>query len=170
MRPEKKYLVREVGEHLEKSDYVFLADYSGITVDETSALRAGLADCGAEFHVVKNSALKVAAAERNLLGFDEFLTGPTAIVTGGDDMSGTAKFLHKFYKEKDRVSVKVGALGDRQLTAQEVSSLAALPNLEILRAQFLSLLNMPTTRLVTLLHTPARQLATVLKVKAEKGE
>ena len=85
-------------------------------------------------------------------------------------MSGTAKFLHKFYKEKDRVSVKVGALGDRQLTAQEVSRLAALPNLEILRAQFLSLLNMPTTRLVTLLHTPARQLATVLKVKAEKGE
>ena len=90
MRPEKKYLVREAGEHLEKSDYVFLADYSGITVDETSELRAGLAVCGAEFHVVKNSALKVAAAERNLLGFDEFLTGPTAIVTGGDDdVTGT---------------------------------------------------------------------------------
>ena len=170
MRPEKKYLVREAGEHLEKSDYVFLADYSGITVDETSELRAGLAECGAEFHVVKNSALKVAAAERNLLGFDEFLTGPTAIVTGGDDASGAAKILRKFYKGKDKVSVKAGALGDRQLTAQEVSSLAELPNLETLRTQFLSLLNMPTTLLVTLLHTPARQLVTVLKAKAEKGE
>ena len=170
MRPEKKYLVREAGEHLEKSDYVFLADYSGITVDETSELRAGLAVCGAEFHVVKNSALKVAAAERNLLGFDEFLTGPTAIVTGGDDASGAAKVLRSFFKNKEKIVVKTGTLGDRQLTAREVSVLAGLPNLETLRAQFLSLLNAPSTRLVTLLEAPARQLATVLKAKVEKGE
>ena len=170
MRPEKKYLVREATEHLEKSDYVFLADYSGITVDETKELRSGLAERGAEFHVVKNSALKVAATERSILGICEFLTGPTAIVTGGDDASGTAKILRKFRKEKEKIVVKAGMLGDRQLSAKEVVGLADLPNLETLRAQLLSLLNTPSTQLVSLLGTPARQLATVLKAKADKGE
>ena len=37
MRPEKKYLVEEVGRHLDKSEYLFLADYKGITVAETAA-------------------------------------------------------------------------------------------------------------------------------------
>ncbi len=170
MRPEKEYLVREVGEHLQKSDYVFLADFTGVSVDETSELRAGLAEKGAEFHVVKNSSLRKAAAEREMPDLDDYLSGPTAIVTGGDDASGTAKILRKFHKEKEKVSVKAGALGDRLLTAEQVSQLADLPNLETLQAQFLSLLNTPATQLATLLSAPSRQFVTVLQAKADKGE
>jgi hypothetical protein len=34
MRPEKQYLVEEVRHHLDKSDYVYLANYERITVEE----------------------------------------------------------------------------------------------------------------------------------------
>ena len=91
MRPEKKYLVEEVGEHLKKSDYVYLANYERITVDETAQLRASLAEHNAEFHVVKNSIFGVAAGERELPDVSEHLKGPTAIVVGGDNPSGVAK-------------------------------------------------------------------------------
>jgi len=167
MRPEKKFLIREVSEHLENSDYVFLTDFTGITVDESNELRGVLASQGAEFHIVKNSALKLAAAERNISISEEFLVGPTAIVTGGDP-SGAAKALGAFRKSKSKLSVKAGALGDRQLTSKDVSSLADLPNLETLQAQLLSLLGTPPTRLVTLFNTPARQFVTVLAAKADK--
>jgi large subunit ribosomal protein L10 len=43
MRPEKQYLVEEVNEHLNKSDYVYLANYERITVEEIAELRASLA-------------------------------------------------------------------------------------------------------------------------------
>ena len=33
MRPEKEYLVEEVNTHLDKSDYVYLANYERITVE-----------------------------------------------------------------------------------------------------------------------------------------
>ena len=81
MRPEKKFLVREVAEQLEKSEYVYLTDFTGITVDESDELRGELASRGAEFHIVKNSALKIAATERNISISEEFLSGPCLLYT-----------------------------------------------------------------------------------------
>ena len=77
--------------------------------------------------------------------------------------------MSDYFKSKDKVSVKAGALGDRSLSADEVKQLASLPGLEQLRAQLLSLLNTPATSLVTVLSAPARGMVTVLKAKADKG-
>ena len=39
MQPEKKFLVDEVGAYLDKSDYVFLADFQRVTVAETELIK-----------------------------------------------------------------------------------------------------------------------------------
>ncbi|MDC3282703.1 50S ribosomal protein L10 [Opitutales bacterium] len=167
MRPEKEYLIKEASDHLEKSTFFFLTDYKGINSEETSELRAKLAERGAEFHVVKNTSLRLAAKEKNLPDLGEFLSGHTAIVVGGDDASGVAKDLSKYFKSKDKVSVKAGVLGDRALNAQEVKKLAQLPSLEIIRAQLLSLVNTPATQVVSILNQPARGLLNVLQAKSK---
>ena len=169
MRPEKTYLIDEAKNHLGKSEYFFLTDYQGIDAKETSELRNKLAERGAEFHVVKNSSIRLAANPELVEELDTYLKGHTAIVVGGDDASGVAKVLGDYFKSKDKVSVKAGALGDRSLTAEEVKQLAKLPGLEQLHAQLLSLLNTPATSLVSVLSAPARGMVTVLKAKADKG-
>ena len=169
MRPEKKYLIKEASDYLSRSEYFFLTDYQGINSEETTSLRTKLAERGAEFHVVKNSSLTLAAKEKNLPDFSEHLSGHTAIVLGGDDPSGVAKTLSAFLKETKKVSVKAGALGDRVLTSDEVKQLSKLPSLEVLQSQLLSLFNTPGTRLVTVLSEPSRSLVTVLKAKADKS-
>ena len=169
MRPEKTYLIDEAKNHLGKSEYFFLTDYHGIDAQETSELRSKLAERGAEFHVVKNSSIRLAANPDVVEELDSHLKGHTAIVIGGDDASGVAKVLRDYFISKEKVSVKAGALGDRTLTADEVKQLASLPGLEQLRAQLLSLLNTPATSLVTVLSAPARGMVTVLKAKADKG-
>ncbi len=169
MRPEKAYLVKEASYYLSRSEYVFLADYQGINAEETTELRKKLAERGAEFHVVKNSSLRLAAKEQDLPDISEHLSGHTAIVVGGEDASGVAKALGLYYKDNDKVTVKGGALGDRLLTAGEIKTLAKLPGLEVLRAQLLSLLNTSASQFVGVLGAPARGLVTVLKAKSEKG-
>ena len=169
MRPEKAYLVKEASDYLSRSEYVFLADYQGINAEETTELRKKLAERGAEFHVVKNSSLRLAAKEQDLPDISEHLSGHTAIVVGGEDASGVAKALDLYYKDNDKVTVKGGALGDRLLTAGEIKTLAKLPGLEVLRAQLLSLLNTSASQFVGVLGAPARGLVTVLKAKSEKG-
>ncbi len=172
MRVQKKYLIDEVESHLKKSDYVILANYTGITVEETAELRDKLAADGAEFHVVKNSSFRVAAKALGLPDVDDALTGPTAIIVGGSNSPGAAKTVTAFFKDKKKVEVKSAILGDKVISAADVQALAELPSLDALRAQLLGLLNQPGTMFVRLLNAPAQNLANVLqaKVRAEGGE
>lgn len=168
MRPEKTFLIEEAKSHLSKSEYFFLTDYKGIDSKETTELRSKLAERGAEFHVVKNSSIRLAADSNVVESLDAELKGHTAIIVGGDDATGVAKALGDYFQSKKKVTVKGGALGDRTLTAGDIKQLAKLPGLEQLRSQLLSLLNAPASSLVTLLSAPARGMVTVLKAKADK--
>mgnify|MGYP002630845809 CR=1 FL=1 len=170
MRTEKKYLVEEVGSHLDKSDYVFLTNFEKITVEETEELRSSLVEQGAEFHVVKNSILDVAAKERELPSLADWLAGPTAIVVGGNDPSAVAKALQAFFKAKSKNGVKVGVLGDKTLTEDDVKILADLPSIEVLKAQLLGLFNKPATNLVSVLNAVPTSVVNVLQARADQEE
>ncbi len=172
MRAEKQYLVNEVSNHLEKSDFVFLTNFERITVAETSELRSTLSERGAEFHVVKNSVLDVAARNGNLPELNAWLAGPTAIVVGGSDPSGVAKTLRKFYRAKKKNEVKVGVLGNKTLTQDDINVLADLPSIEVLKAQLLNLLNAPATQMASVLNAVPTSVVNVLQARAdqEKGE
>ena len=163
MRPEKQYLVEEVNEHLNKSDYVYLANYERITVEEIAELRASLAEHNAEFHV-----FGVAAAAKDLPDLSEHLTGQTAIIVGGDNPSGVAKALGAFFKKKEKVDVKAGILDEKVLTKEEIAVLAKLPGLEALRSQLLGLLTQPATGFVRVLNAVPQSLLFALQAKAEK--
>ncbi|GHC10989.1 50S ribosomal protein L10 [Cerasicoccus arenae] len=168
MRPEKKYLVQEVSEQLAKSEYVFLTDFNRLTVAETAELRGQLAAQNAEFHVVKNSILNTAIKEREMPCIEDALDGPTAIVVGGPNPSEVAKVLIKFFKDREKVEVKKGVLGDKTLTKDEVEALSKLPSLDELRATFLSLLNTPATQMVRVLIATPQGILNVLQAKADK--
>ncbi len=140
MRAEKQYLISEVDTHLKKSDYVILTNFSKVTVADTAELRKRLATEKAEFHVVKNSSLRVAAKALGLPEFESALAGPTAVIVGGKNSAGVAKILKKFFEDKQKLEIKVGVLDKKLYSAADLSKIADLPPFEALRAQFLGLL------------------------------
>jgi len=139
MRAEKQYLIAEVETHLKKSDYVILANFSKVTVSDVADLRSKLAAEKAEFHVVKNSSLRVAAKALGLPDIESSLTGPTAVVVGGKNPAGVAKVLKKFFSDKQKLEIKVGVIEKKTITASDLSIMADLPSLEALRSQLLGL-------------------------------
>ncbi len=140
MRAEKKYLITEVETHLKKSDYVILANFASLSVADVAEIRSRLAGESAEYHVVKNSSLRVAAKVLGLPDVDAGLTGPTAIVVGGKNPAGVAKVLKHFIEEKKKLAVKTGILDRKVMSAAEWSQIAVLPSFGALRSQFLGLL------------------------------
>lgn len=168
MQTEKKYLVEEVSNYLGKSNYVFLADFERVTVAETEELRHALAELGAEFHVVKNRILKLAASERDIELDGELLTGPTGVIVGGDNPPGVAKALEKFFKDKKKLEIKGGVLDQATLSVDEVANLAKLPPEEILKAQLLGLLNQPASQMVRIIQAVPQGLLNVLHAKSQK--
>lgn len=157
MRAEKQFLVAEVESHLKKSDYVILTNFTGVTVSDVAELRADLRQENAEFHVVKNSSLRVAAKAMGLPEIDESLNGPTAIVVGGENSAGVAKILKKFFESKQKLEVKVGVMEKKLVSAAELAAIADLPPFDALRAQFLSLLTSNAAAFVRVLDAKVKK-------------
>ncbi|MDD2764001.1 MAG: 50S ribosomal protein L10 [Opitutaceae bacterium] len=170
MRVEKKYLIEEVAGHLKKSDYVILANYDKMTVADVSELRRRLAAHNAEFHVVKNSSLRVAAQALGLPNFDSALIGPTAVIVGGKNSPGVAKVIRDFIKEKQKIVVKAGVLSNKLISTREIEKLAELPSLDTLRAQLLGLLNQPAGMFVRVLNAVPQGVVNVLQAKVRAAE
>jgi len=95
----------------------------------------------------------------------------TAVVVGNDkaDLGAVAKVLKQFGREFEKPKFKVGSLGRKALSADEISAVADLPSLDALRAQLIGLLQTPATRIAVVLGAPASQIARVLKAHAEKA-
>lgn len=169
MRPAKQFLVDEVERHLRKSDYVYLANFDRITVMDVGELREKLAAEKAEFHVVKNSVLRVAARRLELPDLEAWLTGPTAIVVGGENPSGVAKVVRSFFQTANKGTVKVGVVNRRTYGPDDVKALAELPSLDVLRAHLLGLLTTPARSLLFVFNGVPTSFLNVLQAKAKEG-
>lgn len=148
MRAEKKYIVEEVTGHLKKSDYIIVANYNKMSVDDVANLRAKLTPEKAEFHVVKNSSFRVAAKAFGLPDMDAALSGPTAIIVGGKNPYGIAKIVKKFFTDTQKLEVKTGVIDKKSFSAKEMSILADLPSFDALRSQLLGLFMQPAAAFV----------------------
>lgn len=157
MRAEKNYLITEVETHLKKSEYVILANFTKVTVSDVADLRAKLAVEKAEFHVVKNSSLRVAAKALGLPEIESALTGPTAVVVGGKNPAGVAKVLKKYFQDKQKLEVKIGVLDKKLVSASDLARMADLPPFEALRSQFLSLLTSNAASFVRVLDAKVKK-------------
>ena len=157
MRAEKQFLIAEVDSHLKKSDYLILANFTKVTVADTAELRKRLAVEKAEFHVVKNRSLRVAAKALGLPEFDSVLTGPTAVVVGGKNSAGVAKVLKKFFEDKQKLEIKIGVIDKKLVSAADLLKIADLPSFEALRSQFLGLLTSNAAAFVRVLDAKVKK-------------
>lgn len=58
MHPAKATIVEDIVSRLNSSPFLFIADYTGLKVDQFSELRNRLSGVGASCHVVKNTFLR----------------------------------------------------------------------------------------------------------------
>ena len=170
MRPEKKLIVEDLKKQVGSSPFVILTEYKGMTVAQFTELRKRLHGAKAEYHVAKNTMLRHAMKAAELPEFDRSFGGMTAVVVGNEkaDIGAVAKVLKQFGKEFEKPKFKVGSLGKKALSVEEISAVADLPSLDVLRAQLVGLLQTPATRIAVVLGAPASQIARVLKAHADK--
>ena len=166
-KEQKKELVAQYDEWLEKSEALVLTEYIGMTVKDMDNLRASIREAGGEFHIVKNTLIKRLFTEKEMELKDEHYINTTAIGFAFEDPPALAKALADFAKGSDFLKIKAGYLDNKLMTSSEVIALANVPPLPVVRAQLLSTLLAPATKLVRTLAEPGRQVAAVLKAFAD---
>ncbi|TNM36387.1 50S ribosomal protein L10 [Nocardioides albidus] len=169
-RADKQAAVAEIAESFSESAGAVLTEYRGLTVKELQDLRRSLG-ANASYAVVKNTLAKIAAKEAGIDGFDDLLTGPTAIAFIQGDVVEAAKGLRDFAKANPALVIKGGVLDGNLLDAKEIAKLADLESREVLLGKLAGAMLASLSQAVYLLNAPlaqAARLAGALEAKAQE--
>jgi len=167
MRPEKKSIYDEINTRVSDSEYLLVAEYKGLKVDQISDLRRQLRKGGARMQVVKNRLMRLIARGKGWDKIEPSLKGQSAIVTG-KDIVRAAKTLKEFKGTSGLPQVKAGYMGDVYLSSAQVDALADLPPREVLLGQVVGTVAAPLSRLVGVLQQKVSSIVYVLKAIEDK--
>ncbi|HET7356460.1 MAG TPA: 50S ribosomal protein L10 [Nocardioidaceae bacterium] len=169
-RPDKAAAVAELVESFQDSAGAVLTEYRGLSVKQLQDLRRALGE-NAQYAVVKNTLTKIAAGEAGVEGFDDLLTGPTAIAFINGDVVEAAKGLRDFAKANPALVIKGGYLEGRTIEATEIAKLADLESREVLLAKLAGAMLGSLSQAAALFNEPlskAARLAAALQAKNEQ--
>jgi large subunit ribosomal protein L10 len=169
-RTEKEQVIGELHEKMAKARAAILAEPKGLTVAVVTDLRRKLRDAKVDYRIVKNTLAARAAKGTPVEPLADKFVGPTALVMSYDDVVTAAKLITDFMKDRENFTIRTAIVEGQLTDAKGVQALAKLPGLQELRAQILSMVQGPATKLARLIGTPGQQMARVLDARREQLE
>lgn len=156
---EKQAIVAQLTEKIQNATAGVLVDYKGINVEEDTALRRECRENNVDYAVVKNTLLRFAFNNTGLGDLDGLLNGTTSLALC-DDPVAPARVMANYAKKlgEGKFEIKGGFMDGKPVDLNTINSLASIPALPVLQAQFLGTMLAPITG-----------LAVVLKQIAEKN-
>jgi len=154
----KKVVVSEIEEKLEKSASVVIVDYRGLNAEQDTELRRHLREGGVEYKIYKNSLLKLAMKDEKYNEIKNILKGPTAIAFSYSDPTVAARKVNDISKKYESLEFKAGIVENMYYDAEKIKMIAQIPSREILLSRLLGSMKSPITN-----------FARVIKQVAEKN-
>ena len=166
-RQENAELIETLQTTLNDSTTVVVAHQVGMTVAESSDLRAKMREAGAGFKVTKNRIAKLALNDTPHTALESLFTGPTAIGTSTDPVAA-AKVLVEYAKGNDKLTIVGGSMDGKSLDKAGVEALAKLPSLDELRGKLVGILQAPAAKIARVAQAPAGKVARVIKARSDQ--
>ena len=171
IRADKEAQISQLNERWQPVKNAILVGFTGLTVQQVNELRRKVRDADSSYLVVKNRLASRAAMGTALEPLADGFVGPTAVAYNDNDPVALAKLLSDFAKDNPEITLRAGVIeGSEVLDEGGLKTLAKLPGLPELRAQLLSVMQAPATRLVRLIGTPGTQLAQVIGARKKNLE
>lgn len=168
-RLKKEELVAEYLEKVGKSKAMVFANYQGLTHHQLEALKRGVKKVEAEFVATKNTLILRALEDLKISDEDKnHFNKPTATLFIYNDIVAPLKELTRTIKELKLPEIKFGILEGKAISEKQVTQLASLPPLPVLRAQLLGQMNAPVQGLHRALNWNLQQLVLTLNAIKEK--
>ena len=157
-------LVSSIKNEFKGVSSILLFNFQGMKVKRESALRAQLGLSKAKMVVVKNSVAEIAFKGSPLEGAGKLMSGPVAILYGGEDIVSVAKAVQRYLDDQEGGEANpgafVGAVLDGQvLDAKGAEGVHKMPSKKDVQAL-----------IVGLAIGPGSKIAGILKAIIEKHE
>lgn len=158
-KQKKAEIVERIGGIVSDASTLVFAKFKSLTVAEQTELRRALRASEVGYTVAKKTLVRRALDAAKFEGTIPELDGEIAMAYGKDELAPARELAVFVKKFPEHLAFAGGVFGGKYVSADEIKSIAAIPGMETLRAQFVQLIN-----------SPLQRFAVVLNAKAEKGE
>ncbi len=139
-----------------------LVNYTGITVEQDTALRNELRKAGVDYHVYKNTMTERACEAAGYGDMKQYLQGMNAFAISENDPIAAAKILKAYADKIETFNLVAGFVDGNVINAKQVEELAKTPSKEVLLGRLLGSLQAP-------LYSLARVLTAVTEKDGESA-
>jgi large subunit ribosomal protein L10 len=139
---------------LEKANDIFanaqsavFVHFSGLEGEEVRNMRAKMKDEGVGYSVIKKTLIKKAAADSKIDGELPVLDGEIALAYSEGDATAPARLVKEFAKVTgDKVEIVGGFFEGKFQDKAQMTEIANIPSLDVLRGMFVNVINSPIQR------------------------
>jgi large subunit ribosomal protein L10 len=171
--PQKEQILKDTQERIADVRGIYLADFSGLTVEKMTELRRKCREQGVQFRVIKNTLLRRAFNARGITELDDFLVGNTGLVFSPVSEMAPARILSDFAKENEKLQVKAAVVDGKLFDTKSIATLAMLPSREVLLSQVIATFIAPMTQFLAAVNaalaTPANMADALHREKSKSS-
>ena len=171
-KEEKNQLIDVLEKSIKENNNFYLADISGLTAEESSALRRLCFKREVSLQVVKNTLLKKALEknERNFEDLYDVLKGNTSIMFT-DVANAPAKLIKEFRKKHEKTIFKAAHLDEAFYIGEEyLDTLSDLKSKDEIIAEIVAALQSPAKNIISSLKSGSSKLSGIVKTLSERPE
>lgn len=131
----------------EGSDSIVFVKFNGMTVADTTAMRESLKEQGVQYFVAKKTLMK-RAFDGAFEGEMPQLDGEIAVAYSADAIAPAQQIKEFAGKYKEKITIAGGVFQGVYKDASEMTEIASIPALPVLRGMFVNVINSPIQGLV----------------------
>lgn len=156
-KQKKGEIVDKLSKAIKDAKSLVFVNFHGLKVSDTTALRRELKSEGVNYQVSKKTLTKRVLDAEKFEGEQPELTGELAMAWGEDEIAparGVWNFGKKF---PEALKILGGVFNGRYMSATEMTEIASIPPLDVLRGKFVNIINSPIQRFAIALSEVAKK-------------
>ena len=158
-KAKKQDILRKLEEVRDTSKSIVFVSFRGLPVSNITAMRAGLRQEGVGYFVAKKTLMKRAFGDA-FKGEMPALDGEIAVAYSEDAIAPAQNIKTFTEKNKDNLAIVGGVFEGVFKNRAEMTEIASIPSLQVLRGMFVNVLNSPIQGLAVALNALAEKKST----------
>ncbi len=151
-KTKKSKILTKLADAFTEASSIAFVGFNKLTVKDASALRETLKKAEVKYYVAKKTLLHLALKQQGYEGQAPELPGEVAIAWTTSDITAPARGVYEFGKKlKGALSLLGGVFENSFVDKAQMTAIAMIPSLLVLRGMFVNVINSPIQGLVVAL-------------------
>jgi large subunit ribosomal protein L10 len=174
-RDEKAQIIEELAQKFADNAHFYIADASGLTVEQINAFRRLCFKNGIEYGVYKNTLIRKALEKQEGVDYSPLfgvLKGFSGVIFSKEAANAPARVLKEYHKKLEgKPALKAAAIdSDIFIGAEHLNMLSELKSRDELIGEVISLLQSPAKNVLSALLSAKHKVAGIVKALEERGQ